>query len=355
MRTMSENETGGGKIVFKELAGGEALFEEGDEADRLYIIKEGQVRLFKPKGSGFIELGTLRKGEVIGEMSYFELSPKRNCSAAAVVTTQLAEIPFASLDKMMRNQGPWVETIIRTLVARLKKANDALKRVEPDSVQYGKDGKVLTYRFFSTVEVVRTLTALALVAKAHGEGTARGLAVPFGLLAHHLDGIFNVQDIKVKELLVLLGKEGLVDVEMDDNGLFKRVEVLDLDGVRGVAAFIDSQRRLDDVRRTKLSPRCVAVLTEVLAAIKEEGRGGAKVRVDLGPIMQRTEMQLMKMEGADLRGAVEAGLCSDLSIDRGESGLSCVVHLDELLGVFPAIRLLNLIDEANAAKEGKHY
>ncbi len=44
------------KSGIKTLHAGEILFNEGDLATSMYIIQKGQLRLFRPKGKGFIEL-----------------------------------------------------------------------------------------------------------------------------------------------------------------------------------------------------------------------------------------------------------------------------------------------------------
>ena len=58
------------------LAPGQILFNEGDKADSMYIIQKGQMRLFRPKGKGFVEIAVLRSGEVLGEMAYFDPDAK---------------------------------------------------------------------------------------------------------------------------------------------------------------------------------------------------------------------------------------------------------------------------------------
>ena len=84
---MTTSENTQTKSGIRQLKAGEALFHDGDVADSLFIIQKGQLRLFKPKGKGFIELAVLRSGEVIGEMAYFDddgSGKKRSCSAAAI-------------------------------------------------------------------------------------------------------------------------------------------------------------------------------------------------------------------------------------------------------------------------------
>ena len=114
------------KSGIRTLKAGEILFNEGEFADSLFIIQKGQIRLYKPKGKGFVELAVLRTGEVIGEMAYFDedgSGRKRSCSASAVTPVDVIEISFAAFGKTMQSLNPWFKTIINTLVTRLRKTN----------------------------------------------------------------------------------------------------------------------------------------------------------------------------------------------------------------------------------------
>jgi len=120
-----------GKSGLRTLKQGEVLFSAGEVATSLYIIQQGQLRLYLPKGRGFVEIAVLRAGEVIGEMGYFdEKNPRRSCSASANVTTLIVEISYPAFSKTMDGLNPWFKTIITTLVKRLKTANDKIKRLE---------------------------------------------------------------------------------------------------------------------------------------------------------------------------------------------------------------------------------
>ena len=114
---MATDSSASGKSGIKTLKPGEILFNDGENADSLFIIQKGQVRLFKPKGKGFVELAVLRSGEVIGEMAYFDEEPngkKRSCSAAAITPVEIIEISFAAFGKTMQSLNPWFKTIITT-------------------------------------------------------------------------------------------------------------------------------------------------------------------------------------------------------------------------------------------------
>ena len=148
------------KSGLRVLKPGEILFNDGENANSLFIIQKGQLRLFKPKGSGFIEIAVLRAGEVIGEMAYFDNAGggKRSCSASAMVTSEVIEISFTAFGKTMEGLNPWFKTIINTLADRLRSTNSRVKELESNSssVSYG-DGKHAGYEFFKSKDIIKIL------------------------------------------------------------------------------------------------------------------------------------------------------------------------------------------------------
>jgi CRP-like cAMP-binding protein len=155
-------------IEFKQ---GEVFFHEKDKADALFIIKEGQIRLYRPKGRGFVEIAVLRKGEVIGEMAFFdEKQVRRSCSASALVTTTVIKITFDSFGKAIQNLNPWFKTIIFTLADRLRDSNDLVKSLESNSIGYAGGGKTSQYKFFNNSDLVKLLNYFHLIFKGYGIG-----------------------------------------------------------------------------------------------------------------------------------------------------------------------------------------
>ena len=169
-----------GKSGLRRLKPSEILFNDGEKANSLYIIQNGQLRLFKPKGKGFIEIAVLRVGEVIGEMAYFDDDGggKRSCSAMAMVSSEVIEISFTAFSKTMAGLNPWFKTIINTLANRLRATNARVKELESNStsVNYGT-GKHSGYEFLKPNDVIKTLGTFFLVFKSHGEKHAEGIAV----------------------------------------------------------------------------------------------------------------------------------------------------------------------------------
>src|SRR5690606_12751424 len=195
-----------GLRVFKP---GEIIFNEGDNAESLFIIQRGQIRLFRPKGRGFVEIGVLRAGEVIGEMAYFdEKSRRRSCSASAMVSTEMIEISFAAFEKTLHGLNPWFKTIINTLADRIRKTNERVKELGSNSIGYGSGGKVADYKFFQNVDIIRILSLIFLAFKSHGEEKDGAMTLHMNVLKFYSSDIFNVQDVKFEEFFLLLKDEG---------------------------------------------------------------------------------------------------------------------------------------------------
>ena len=352
MRVLNVINIGGGdsKAYTRAYESGENIFKETDTADSLFIIQRGQVRLFRPKGKGFVELAVLRTGEVFGEMACFDKeSSKRNCSAAAIFPTEIVEIPFDAFNKMLTKINPWIETILYALIERLKKTNERVKQLELSSVGYGQDGKRDTYRFFQFVDILKMLTIMYFIAKM-GEETEEGTQIPFDILKYYVTDIFNVQEVKLEELLAILTREGHLEITQDNNNRFLRtVTLLRMDVLKSIISFLEAQRKLEDDKKIKISDKCALFLKKILVQVENNGWCGREVKVDLASIIEDFQKQDIEMRGEDLYDAIDANICHEMFIDNTEK-LTCYVNYDFLEKIFPAIRLQNLLKTTNREK-----
>jgi CRP-like cAMP-binding protein len=112
------------------LAYGTRLFQYGDPGDKLYIILEGKVRISREvAGMGEEALAVLGPGEVFGEMSLLDESP-RSAGALAhercrlLVITKDAFDDLLFLHKDLAYEVLW--SCVRMLATRLRETNDKL-------------------------------------------------------------------------------------------------------------------------------------------------------------------------------------------------------------------------------------
>ncbi|MGC4057728.1 MAG: cyclic nucleotide-binding domain-containing protein [Chitinophagaceae bacterium] len=233
----------------------------------LYIIQKGQIRLFKPKGKGFIEIGILRAGEVIGEMAFFDedgSGRKRSCSASALSQVEIIEISFVAFGKTMQTLNPWFKTIINTLAARMRKANNRVKELEDNQASVSYGGKHGGYEFMKPIEVMRILGTLFLVFKAHGEvkGQALVLNSRRRLTLYTFD-MYQIIESKLESILELLVQLGWLEITDDADKNPMVLNLKNLEAVRQVFIFYNSERHLPDDKKLRVSERCEMVISKI--------------------------------------------------------------------------------------------
>ena len=178
----------------KRFKNGQIIFHEKDKAESLYIVQKGQIRLFLKKGEGYVDLGLIKVGEVIGEMGYFDTEdPRRSCSASAIGEAEVIEITYESFKAIMKSTNPWVQIIISTLVERMKVSNDKIKKLESNSVGYSAKGKGSGYKFYNLSEVIKILSTIFLVTSVRGKEVDNGHGIHLNELSGFLFDIYNVK------------------------------------------------------------------------------------------------------------------------------------------------------------------
>jgi HEAT repeat protein len=118
--------------VIAEEAGfkdGEALAEEGELGDELFVLVEGEVIVTTSDASGqVIELARRGPGEYVGEMSIVNREP-RMASLIASGNTYALTIDRKSFESLLRERPDVSLAVIRELSTRLKKNTDLLEQI----------------------------------------------------------------------------------------------------------------------------------------------------------------------------------------------------------------------------------
>jgi CRP-like cAMP-binding protein len=122
----------------KSFKPGEFLFREGDRSECLYIIQKGIVSVRMSRGSAFVELGRVRAGEVLGELTFFDRQP-RSALAMATTTVEALEFHFKDLDPVYTQIPSYMRSIIASLADRLRKADETIRKLQSTTIR-GNDG-----------------------------------------------------------------------------------------------------------------------------------------------------------------------------------------------------------------------
>ena len=339
----------GSKPRVVEFRQGDILFNEKDKAQALYIIKEGQIRLFRPKGKDFVEIAVLRKGEVIGEMAYFdENQSRRSCSASALVNTKVIEIGFSSFGKAIKNLNPWFKTIIFTLADRLRDSNDLVKSLESNSLSYGgiKPGE---YKFFSYADLVKLLNYFLIIFKGHGEKIEEGYKLSRNSLKYHILDVFNFPESKMEEFIKIM--EGFNSIQvLEDEKKNPNIFVLtNQDFFKESLKFIDEQRRLEKNKRLNIPPRSEAFMAKILEQFKEtEQEPEGTFEVDLNKICEGFKEKKLPIGKEDFSIIVSQGLAQEVVEGKGS------VEIEKIIKIFPVIKFNNRIEKINEEKAEKN-
>ncbi len=110
----------------RDYLAGTVLFREGDVGDAMYVIQSGSVEIRRLVGDQERVLAVLPPGEFLGEMALLNHRPR---SATAVVRepSRLLVIDGQTFETMLRVRSEVAVRMIRTLAARLERANQQVE------------------------------------------------------------------------------------------------------------------------------------------------------------------------------------------------------------------------------------
>lgn len=336
-----------------KLKPGDVLFNDGEKANSLYIIQNGQLRLFKPKGKGFIEIAVLRAGEVIGEMAYFDDAGggKRSCSASAMVSSEVIEISFTAFAKTMSGLNPWFKTIINTLASRLRSTNTRVKELESNStsVNYGS-GKHSGYEFFKTSDIIKILGMIFLAYKSHGEDHSKGIALHKKTLDLYSHEIFGLMESKMSETFIILEDLGLLEIENDKDNLPKILVLKNLDRLRSFFIFYNTEKHLTEDKKLKISNKCQIFLEHIWMKIANQpNTQNAMTLVGVDELLDNWKSKKLNITVDHLQDAKLHGIIGD-TIIGSENKLAVEVNYLKLSKLLPNIQFMNRVLLSNKDK-----
>ena len=125
----------------KQLQKDDTLFNEGSPGREFYIIKEGEITIYKNVAGGKRRaLANLASGTIVGEISLFDNRPYSAQAEAAAETTLLAfNIP--EFNRLLQEQpalaSKFYRQVILTLCSRMRQTNEKISQ----SVMWGFTGQ----------------------------------------------------------------------------------------------------------------------------------------------------------------------------------------------------------------------
>ena len=117
----------------RSLEPGQAVFDQGDPGDHLYVIRAGEVEITREGGAGHRTVARLGPGDFFGELAVVT-GRSHSTRAVAVTTTRVLELDRETLEAMCVAQPEIAIRMIRILVSRLIEAERRLAMLGVDDL-----------------------------------------------------------------------------------------------------------------------------------------------------------------------------------------------------------------------------
>lgn len=105
------------------------LFTEGEIGDKAYVIISGEIEITKESGGRTVLLATKYSGDVIGEMSLLEQSP-RFASGRTLTESSLITISHKNLENLMDTNPSVARVLLSMITSRLRSTELVLQQSE---------------------------------------------------------------------------------------------------------------------------------------------------------------------------------------------------------------------------------
>lgn len=265
---------------------GDMVFNEGDQSKSLYFVKRGVVRIFKKKGVGAIEIESIRAGQVLGELAFFDNQP-RSASAEALTQVELVEISKAALDDAISKVPDWFSALIKTITSRLRNTNNRLRALESVSTDYETDkfgNRSREFTYVNSNELMRFCTALLLVSHRYGKQSPEGIEFSTPLLEKFASQILQIGASKVISLAEVFKTVNMISAEN---------KLTDIKFLDQLLQYLNEQNLVEPSKKRSLSESGF----KIMQIIQENKATASKVQenleqVNIAPHLEKVGLTL---------------------------------------------------------------
>ncbi len=104
----------------------DVLFDEGEQANELFVVRNGRVAIVKGSADGRESVVALmEEGDLFGEMSLFD-GMGRSAGARALETSELLGVPYPPIRALFAERPELLWNVVSLLADRLRATDEAL-------------------------------------------------------------------------------------------------------------------------------------------------------------------------------------------------------------------------------------
>lgn len=114
--------------IVQRFSDGEVIISEGIISNNAYIVLTGEVRITKKIDRKTLVLGTLKEGDVFGEMGLIT-SSVRSATVSALGDVEVGFIDKEKFDEVLGTLPEDLRTIVNGLVEKLRRTTEMLTKI----------------------------------------------------------------------------------------------------------------------------------------------------------------------------------------------------------------------------------
>lgn len=336
-----------------KLKRGETLFAEGDNSTAMFLLKSGTIRVFKKKGNNFIEIDTVRSGQIIGELAFLDGLP-RSASCEAIQDCELIEISGATFTDTMSRIPEWLKALLKTIVTRLRASSNKIRQLETanQGIDYSKDAKATVYTYLPQSDAMKIGAAILLIAAHGGQKGPKGALIPSDLVRRYGVNVFGIPDAKMTSFLDILVQLGFASSAPSADGPV--YEIFDLAVVNEMVNFLQTEMSTSSSNRRDLSLRGFLVMSFILKHMGEfrKDPNAKEIDVDIAWIQRKeTELQGGKtpFKVDEVEELIRMGFSGPLQYPSDDSRVTRI-SFDPFMRDYRTQRILKSLDALNEQK-----
>ena len=202
------------------------------------------LAITKKKGSNEIVLAQVKSGDLLGEMTFFDKTPRSASAMAAAHDTEVIELPFSALEAQWSTLPSWVKSITKAINSNLRRANIRIRQLERTQAEETEQ--------FPSHTINQLMSILGFVAFRYGEDTEHGFQIPAGKLRNYTIQVFQQSTHKMNVLTEALEKFGYMKIESLEEGRVRLI-INDLDFIFRFVEFYNKQLFSDDAKKLEVT------------------------------------------------------------------------------------------------------
>lgn len=161
---------------------GQVLFQQGEESDRIYVIKEGRFKLLRISEDGNESILQIAgTGELLGETALFRPGAVQLATAIALEEAKVRSISRCTFEKVIKDQPDIAWEIIKNLGNRLY---TIWEQVSESNRQ-------------STAEKI--LSLMLRLSREHGENCSKGIRITIPLTQQEIAALVGASRVMVSQ------------------------------------------------------------------------------------------------------------------------------------------------------------